>query len=84
MVLNSPDSVSYALGIENYEYSRYLLNTLTGRSGLGLHMMWSPVVMENAAMQDASFDGTFTGGMINGYNEDEGYKQIEFHDLPKF
>jgi len=71
MVLNAPDSLSYTTGIESYEYSRYLLNTLTGRSGLGLHMMWSPVVMENAAMQDPSFDGTFTGGMINGFNEDD-------------
>jgi len=71
IVLNAPDSLAYTSGIESYEYSRYLLNTLTGRSGLGLHMMWSPVVMEKAAMQDDSFDGTHTGGMINGYNEDD-------------
>ncbi len=71
MALNSPDSVSYTLGIENYEYSRYILGTLTARSGLGLHMMWSPVVMEKAAMQDASFDGMFTGGTPNGYKEDD-------------
>ncbi len=71
MVLNSPDSFSYTAGIENYEYSRYLLGTLTGRSGMGLHMMWSPIVMEKAAMQDSTFDGMFTGGMVNGYNEDD-------------
>lgn len=71
MILNIPDSTSYVTGVESYEYSRYLLNTLTGRSGLGLHMMWSPVVMARAAMQDASFDGTFTGGVANGYKEDD-------------
>ncbi len=70
-VLNATDSISYTLGIENYEYSRYLLNTLTGRSGLGLHMMWSPIVKMNASMQPASFDGMFTGGMVNGYKEDD-------------
>ncbi len=70
-VLNQPDSISYSTGIENYEYSRYLLNTLNGRSGLGLHMMWSPVVMANAAMQDDSFDGSMTGGTPNGYKEDD-------------
>ena len=69
--LDSPDSTAYTLGIENYEYSRYLLGTLTARSALGLHMMWSPVVMANAAMQDESFDGTFTGGTANGYKEDD-------------
>lgn len=71
MVLDSPDSISYTTGIEGYEYSRYLLNTLNGRSGMGLHMMWSPVVTMNAAMQPSSFDGTFTGGMTNGYKEDD-------------
>jgi len=71
MDLNSPDSVSYTTGIENYEYSRYILGTLTARSALGLHMMWSPVVMEKAAMQDDTFDGMFTGGMVNGYKEDD-------------
>ncbi len=71
MVLNSPDTISYTTGIENYEYSRYILGTLTARSSLGLHMMWSPVVMEKAAMQDTTFDGMFTGGMKNGYNEDD-------------
>jgi len=71
MVLNLPDSVVYTTGIESYEYSRYLLNTLNGRSGMGLHMMWSPIVSMNAAMQPASFDGMFTGGTANGYKEDD-------------
>lgn len=71
MVLNSPDSIAYTAGIENYEYSRYILGTLTARSALGLNMMWSPVVTEKAAMQDDSFDGMFTGGVPNGYKEDD-------------
>lgn len=76
IVLNSPDSISYTTGIEGYEYSRYLLNTLNGRSGMGLHMMWSPVIMMNAAMQPASFDGQFTGGTPNGYKEDDMLKMM--------
>ncbi len=71
MVLNTPDSVAYTTGIENYEYSRYLLGTVISRSGLGLHMMWSPVIEKMAAMEPAGFDGSYTGGMINGYNEDD-------------
>jgi len=71
MVQDAPDSVAYATGIENYEYSRYLLNTVNGRSGLGLNAMWSPVVMANAANQPDSFDGMFTGGEANGYKEDD-------------
>ena len=71
VVPNIPDSISYTTGIEGYEYSRYLLNTLNGRSGMGLHMMWSPIITMNAAMQPASFDGMFTGGMVNGYKEDD-------------
>ena len=71
MVPNAPDSVSYTTGIEAYEYSRYLLNTLGGRSGMGLHMMWSPIVTMNAAMQPESFDGMFTGGTANGFKEDD-------------
>lgn len=71
MILDLPDSISYSTGVENYEYSRYLLNTLNGRSGLGLHMMWSPIVVANAAMQDEFFDGSMTGGVPNGYNEDD-------------
>ncbi|HIP36735.1 MAG TPA: T9SS type A sorting domain-containing protein [Crocinitomix sp.] len=71
LIPNSPDAFSYHTGIESYEYSRYLLNTLNGRSGLGLHMMWSPIIMENAAMQATSFDGQFTGGTANGFKEDD-------------
>ncbi len=71
MIPGSPDQFSYNTGIESYEYSRYLLNTLNGRSGLGLHMMWSPLIMANAAMQPASFDGQFTGGTANGFKEDD-------------
>ena len=69
LVANSPDSISYTTGIEGYEYSRYLLNTLNGRSGMGLHMMWSPIITANAAMQPSTFDGTFA--MNNGYKEDD-------------
>lgn len=71
MIPNLPDSMAYTMGIENYEYSRYLLGTVISRSGIGLHMMWSPMVVQMAAMEPAEFDGSFTGGMINGYNEDD-------------
>lgn len=71
MVPNAPDSMAYTMGIESYEYSRYLLNTLTGRSAMGLHMVWSPFIVANAAMQPDSFDGMFTGGVQNGYKEDD-------------
>lgn len=71
MVLNTPDSISYTLGIENYEYSRYQLGTVISRSGIGLHMMWAPMIMQMAAMEDDDFDGTFTGGVANGYKEDD-------------
>lgn len=71
MMPDLPDSISYAMGIENYEYSRYLLGTVISRSGIGLHMMWSPMVIEMAAMEPVGFDGTYTGGMANGYNEDD-------------
>lgn len=71
MVPNSPDSTAYTLGIENYEYSRYLLQALGAQSGLGLHIMWSPMVEQMAAMEPAGFDGKFTGGMINGFNQDD-------------
>jgi len=70
MVLNSPDSISYTLGIENYEYSRYQLGTIVSRSGMGLHLMWGPVIMAKAAMEDSSFDGSITG-TPNGFNEDD-------------
>ena len=67
MVLNSPDSTSYTFGIENYEYSRYLLQALGAQSGMGLHLMWSPMIEQMAAMQPSSFDGMYTGGMTNGF-----------------
>jgi len=70
MVLNQPDSISYTLGIENYEYSRYQLGTVISRSGIGLHMMWAPIIMQMAAMEPEGFDGSFTG-TPNGYNEDD-------------
>ncbi|MFK5855645.1 MAG: T9SS type A sorting domain-containing protein [Bacteroidota bacterium] len=71
MDLNSPDSISYTLGIENYEYSRYLLGTVISRSGLGLHMMWAPMIAQMAAMEPDDFDGSFTGGTPNGFKEDD-------------
>lgn len=70
-VLNSPDSIAYTTGIDGYEYSRYLLGTVISRSGIGLHMMWSPMIEQMAAMEPAEFDGSFTGGMINGFKEDD-------------
>lgn len=70
-VPNKPDSISYTLGIENYEYSRYQLGTVISRSGLGLHLMWGPVIMQMAAMQGEDFDGKYTGGTPNGYKEDD-------------
>ncbi len=77
MVLNQPDSIAYTLGIENYEYSRYQLGTVISRSGIGLHMMWGPVIVQKAAMEPDSFDGMFTGGTPNGYkNDDELMKNI--------
>lgn len=71
MIPNSPDSIAYTTGIEGYEYSRYLLGTVISRSGIGLHMMWSPMVSQMAAMEDSNFDGSFTGGMANGFKEDD-------------
>lgn len=72
MTLNSPDSIAYTLGIENYEYSRYQLGTVISRSGIGLHLMWGPAIMNMAAMNtDPNFDGSFTGGTANGFKEDD-------------
>lgn len=71
MNLNKPDSISYTLGIENYEYSRYQLGTVISRSGIGLHMMWAPMIMQMAAMEPEDFDGSHTGGTPNGYKEDD-------------
>ncbi len=79
MVLNMPDSISYTTGIENYEYSRYLLGTVISRSGLGLHMMWSPMVNRMAAMEPATFDGSFTGGVANGFKQDDELMKMIHH-----
>jgi len=78
-VLNSPDSIAYTLGIENYEYSRYLLGNVISRSGIGLHMMWSPMVEHMAAMEPASFDGQYTGGTANGFKQDDEMMKMMMH-----
>lgn len=70
MVPNQPDSISYTLGIEAYEYSRYQLGTIISRSGMGLHMMWSPMIGQMAGMAPDAMDGKFTPGP-NGYKEDD-------------
>lgn len=67
----SPDLTAYTLGIENYEYSRYQLGTIISRSGMGLHMMWAPLITQAAAMEPVGFDGSMTGGVANGFNEDD-------------
>jgi hypothetical protein len=70
-VPGSPSATAYTLGIENYEYSRYQLGTIITRSGMGLHMMWAPLIMRSAAAEPAGFDGSMTGGTPNGFNEDD-------------
>jgi len=76
---NFPDRTAYVLGIENYEYSRYQLGVVVARSGIGLHMMWSPVIMAMAAMEtDPDFDGSMTGAP-NGYNEDDELVKTVMH-----
>ena len=68
----SPDSISYTLGINNYEYSRYQLAAVIAQSGIGLHMIWAPMIQQMAAMEtDPNFDGFFTGGTPNGFKEDD-------------
>ncbi len=79
MVPNSPDSIAYTTGIDGYEYSRYLLGNVVSRSGIGLHMMWAPVVGQMAAMQPDTFDGKFTGGMVNGMKEDDQLMMMIHH-----
>ncbi len=69
-VLNVPDDISYTLGIENYEYSRYQLGTIISRSGMGLHMMWAPMISKMASMEPEGFDGSFTMAP-NGFKEDD-------------
>ncbi len=74
-----PDATAYTLGIENYEYSRYQLGVVIARSGIGLHMMWSPVIRAQAAMEtDPGFDGSFTGPP-NGYREDDELMKVVMH-----
>ncbi len=70
MIPNKPDSISYTLGIEAYEYSRYQLGTIISRSGMGLHMMWSPMIGLLASMAPEGVDGKFTPA-ANGYKEDD-------------
>lgn len=78
-VPNAPDSISYSMGIESYEYSRYLLGTVISRSGLGLHIMWAPMITQMAAMEPAGFDGMYTNGMVNGFNEDDELMKTIMH-----
>ncbi len=70
MVPGSPDTAAYTLGIENYEYSRYQLGTVISRSGIGLHMMWAPMISKMAAMEGDDFDGSMTMAP-NGVKEDD-------------
>lgn len=75
-----PDLTAYVLGIENYEYSRYQLGVVIARSGIGMHMIWAPVIADMAAMvTDPNFDGAFTGGMQNGFNEDDVFMKMVMH-----
>jgi hypothetical protein len=79
MVPNLPDSIAYTTGIEGYEYSRYLLGSVISRSGIGLNMMWSPMIGQMAAMEPEFFDGMFTGGMKNGFKEDDEMMMMVHH-----
>ncbi len=76
---NFPDTISYTLGIENYEYSRYLLGALGASSGLGLHMMWSPLINQMSTMEPVDFDGKYTGNIANGYKEDDEFMKVMMH-----
>jgi len=69
-VAGQPDDTAYVLGIENYEYSRYQLGTIVRNSGLGLHMLWAPLVRKAAAAEPDSYDGSVTG-TPNGFKEDD-------------
>ena len=75
-VSNSPDSISYAMGIESYEYSRYALGIIVARSGMGLHMMWAPMIQQMAMMEPSGFDGSMTGTPNGFKNDDELIKNI--------
>jgi len=70
-VPDKPDATAYTLGIENYEYSRYQLGTVISRSGIGLHMMWAPMIAKAAAAEPTGFDGSMTGGTPNGVRVDD-------------
>jgi len=70
-VAGSPDDRAYVLGIENYEYSRYQLGTVVRNSGIGLHMIWAPMIRLAAEAEPSTFDGSMTGGIPNGVNEDD-------------
>ncbi len=78
MIANQPDSISYTLGIDNYEYSRYQLGTIISRSGMGLHMMWAPIIRKIAAMQADDFDGKYTMAP-NGFKEDDQLMKTIMH-----
>ena len=78
MIANQPDSISYTLGIDNYEYSRYQLGTIISRSGMGLHMMWAPIVRKMAAMEADDFDGKYTMAP-NGFKEDDELMKTIMH-----
>ncbi len=75
-VSNSPDSIAYAMGIESYEYSRYALGIIVSRSGMGLHMMWAPMIQQMAMMEPGGFDGSMTGTPNGFKNDDELIKNI--------
>lgn len=75
LIRNKPDTISYTLGIESYEYSRYQLGTVNSRSGIGMNLTWGPVLGQMAAKEPQGFDGSFTGGTPNGYNEDDELKK---------
>ena len=90
MVLNLPDSISYTLGIENYEYSRYLLGTVISRSGIGLHMMdktLNPAAMGQSLMKQYLWAQDMLGGFHDGSDEGvtpDGTNSPDSTDSPHF
>ncbi len=75
-----PDRTAYVLGIENYEYSRYQLGVVIALSGIGMHIIWAPMIAQMAAMEtDPNFDGMYTGGMQNGFKEDDTFMKMVMH-----
>jgi len=88
MLPGVPDVTAYTLGIENYEYSRYHLGTIITRSGIGLHMMWAPMIRQMATKKPDNFDGAFTTAP-NGFKEDDvlvqmtkSFAQLSHHAPP--